>query len=417
MDQNLPKYAFEPTHPELLFIGFDDPIRRELNATLTPVPTDYRMTFSDDPTAAVLDLRRRLRQPERSGSPLAAVLLELDLACAVDYRLLRTVSGLTRQTGVPVLLLARETPSRACLAKVRQSGAADVIPLPLHGSVLLQKVAFFRRNVRAKGAPTVVPPTRTELPWTKRAFDVVMAGGALMVLSPLLLVTAAAIYVEGRGKNVFYVSQRVGSDYRIFDFLKFRSMIPNADQRVQELQKQNRYGAQASPFFKMRNDPRVTRIGRFIRRYSIDELPQLWNVLRGEMSIVGNRPLPLREAQQLTKDQAVHRFLAPAGLTGLWQIAPEGKDNVTPERRIELDIEYANSYSLWTDLKIIARTLPALVQGGEKTDQPDAAATKRPSRRARVVRRLRIAFRSDTPAVSTKNTTRSTPGATQRNVA
>ena len=414
MSQTLPKQNFQRTYPELLFVGFDAASRQQLQSTFVPQEKLYELSFSDDPTASVLDLRTRLRRPERS-QPLAAVLLEMDTACDVDYRLLRAVSSLTRPMGVPVLLVAHEMPDQECLQEVRRSGAADVVPLPLRGKVLSQKIEFFRRHARSTVAPTVAQPERTQLPWTKRAFDLVGAGSALVVLSPLLLITAAAIYVEGRGKNIFYVSPRVGSDYRIFDFLKFRSMIPDADKRVKELQKQNRYGAGASPFFKMKNDPRVTRIGRFIRRYSIDELPQLWNVVRGEMSIVGNRPLPLREAQQLTKDQAVHRFLAPAGLTGLWQIAPEGKDNVTPERRIELDIEYSESYSLWTDLKIIFKTLPALVQGGEK-QETTAEKPRRKSRRAELVRRFRRAVKP-TPPATTQNNHRSTPGAPQRNAA
>jgi lipopolysaccharide/colanic/teichoic acid biosynthesis glycosyltransferase len=115
-------------------------------------------------------------------------------------------------------------------------------------------------------------------------------------------------------------------------------------------------------FVKFKNDPRITRVGKFIRNTSIDELPQLYNILRGDMSIVGNRPLPLYEAEKLTQDQSVGRFLAPAGLTGLWQITERGKGSMNPETRIKLDIEYAEKHNFWMDLKILFQTPIAALQ-------------------------------------------------------
>ena len=112
----------------------------------------------------------------------------------------------------------------------------------------------------------------------------------------------------------------------------------------------------------MKNDPRVTRVGRVIRKTSIDELPQLINVFRGEMSVIGNRPLPLYEAEKMTKDDWARRFLAPAGLTGLWQVDERGKDNLSTEERVALDCSYAKGVSLFTDIKILLRTLPAMWQ-------------------------------------------------------
>jgi len=115
-------------------------------------------------------------------------------------------------------------------------------------------------------------------------------------------------------------------------------------------------------FFKIKNDPRITRVGNFIRNTSIDELPQLWNVLKGDMSIVGNRPLPMYEAEKLTSDKYAQRFLAPAGITGLWQVEKRGKVEVSQEERLMLDNAYAQNYSLKNDLRLIIKTIPALFQ-------------------------------------------------------
>lgn len=247
------------------------------------------------------------------------------------------------------------------------------------------------------------------LPMWKRTFDILFAGTAVIILSPMLIGTAIAIRMESKGK-VIYKSQRVGSNYQIFDFLKFRSMYTNADKRLKELNALNQYQieevessdegpeirfddlagtpdeeetllisddfvvseqdflkqkekAKNNTFVKLENDPRVTRVGRFIRKYSIDELPQLFNILKGDMSIVGNRPLPLYEAEQLTSDAYIDRFMAPAGLTGLWQVEKRGgAGKLSAEERKQLDIKYARDFSFWLDMKIIFKTLTAFVQ-------------------------------------------------------
>lgn len=191
----------------------------------------------------------------------------------------------------------------------------------------------------------------------RRAIDIIVSGSALLLLSPVLLLTALIIKLESRGP-VFYISKRAGNNYKIFNFYKFRSMVVDADKKLNTLDNQYKKGA----FFKVKNDPRVTRFGAFIRKTSIDEIPQLINVLKGDMSLVGNRPLPLYEAEQLTKDQIALRFLAPAGITGLWQITQRGRDEVTEKERILLDLKYARSWSFFYDLKIILGTFPALFQ-------------------------------------------------------
>ncbi|HTH57938.1 MAG TPA: sugar transferase [Cyclobacteriaceae bacterium] len=192
----------------------------------------------------------------------------------------------------------------------------------------------------------------------KRLFDITASSAVLLLTSPLLLFIALIVKLESRGP-VFYISKRAGSGYRVFDFYKFRSMRQGADTELQQLLKHNQYG---NTFFKMKDDPRITRFGGFLRSTSLDELPQLFNVLKGDMSLIGNRPLPLYEAEQLTKDTTAERFLAPAGITGLWQIIKRGREEMSEKERIDLDVEYARKCSLGFDLKIFFKTFPALMQ-------------------------------------------------------
>jgi len=200
------------------------------------------------------------------------------------------------------------------------------------------------------------------MPLYKRLFDIVAAGAALLLLSPFFLLIAAAIRVESKGP-VVYKSKRVGTGYKIFDFYKFRSMRPDADKILNQLSSKNQYAADGkSAFVKIKDDPRITKVGSFIRNTSIDELPQLFNVLKGDMSLVGNRPLPLYEAEMLTSNEWTMRFLGPAGLTGLWQISKRGKEDMSERERKKLDNFYAQKYSFWLDLKIILKTIPALLQ-------------------------------------------------------
>ena len=261
-----------------------------------------------------------------------------------------------------------------------------------------------------------------QIPLWKRLFDIFFSGLAIIILSPVVIITAIAIKLESKGP-VLFKSKRVGTNYTIFDFLKFRSMYIDAEDHLKELSKErNQYaesreeeelktvtaplGEQAeqdmidmgmesmmmigdeeimlvgddfvmaesdfskkkeedinNAFVKIENDPRITKVGRFIRKYSIDELPQLINILRGDMSIVGNRPLPLYEAEKLTVDSSIDRFMAPAGLTGLWQVEERGKGgNMSAEERKQLDITYGQTYNFMLDMKIILRTLTAFVQ-------------------------------------------------------
>ena len=263
-----------------------------------------------------------------------------------------------------------------------------------------------------------------KIPVWKRLFDIVVASLAIIILSPIFIITAIAIKMESKGP-VLFKSKRVGTNYAIFDFLKFRSMYADAEHQLKELSKDhNQYKEQESEepkstitaplgdqaemammnmgmesemmisdeeimlvgddfvvaesdfnkqkeeeinnaFVKIEDDPRVTKVGKFIRKFSIDELPQLFNILKGDMSIVGNRPLPLYEAEKLTADSSIDRFMAPAGLTGLWQVEERGRGGtMSAEERKQLDITYGQTYSFLLDMKIILRTFTAFKQKG-----------------------------------------------------
>jgi lipopolysaccharide/colanic/teichoic acid biosynthesis glycosyltransferase len=198
---------------------------------------------------------------------------------------------------------------------------------------------------------------------SKRIFDILVSTIALVVLCPLFLLISALIRLESRGP-VFYTSKRAGRGYQIFNFFKFRTMVHEADKKIGELAHLNQYdaGSMGPVFFKVSNDPRITKVGSFLRNTSLDELPQFINVLLGDMSLVGNRPLPLYEAETLTTDIYAARFLAPAGITGLWQIKKRGQKDMSVEERINIDIDYASRCNFATDLWIIANTPSALLQ-------------------------------------------------------
>jgi lipopolysaccharide/colanic/teichoic acid biosynthesis glycosyltransferase len=197
----------------------------------------------------------------------------------------------------------------------------------------------------------------------KRLIDVVVAALALLILMPIFVLIAIGIKISSKGP-VFYTSPRAGRGFKIFDFYKFRTMEVDADKKIEALAHLNQYGAsdKGPIFFKLSDDPRITKFGKFLRNTSLDELPQLFNVLKGDMSLVGNRPLPLYEAATLTTNEFVERFMAPAGITGLWQIKKRGQAEMSIEERINLDILYARRANLMYDLRIMASTPGALFQ-------------------------------------------------------
>lgn len=310
---------------------------------------------------------------------------------------------------VPVLLIGKHIDKN--LRKIAlNAGITDFFARPIKVKNIESRVNFLithwdEIHVKLKKNNQVVYKT----PFGKRAFDIFFSGMALLFLSPLFFIVYIWIKLESKGP-AFYYSYRVGTGYRVFKFYKFRSMYVNADKRLKDLKHLNQYDTEAgsgekiindsgflcndctvygkcqfplyadkirwcekqyqdsrklnhdSAFFKIKNDPRITKIGNFIRNTSIDELPQLWNVFIGNMSIVGNRPLPLYEAEKLTTDKYALRFAAPAGITGLWQVEKRGKGEMSEEERLMLDNIYAQNHSMITDLKLICKTIPALFQ-------------------------------------------------------
>ncbi|MGA0558533.1 sugar transferase [Larkinella sp. VNQ87] len=241
------------------------------------------------------------------------------------------------------------------------------------------------------------------MPFGKRLFDIVVSFTLLLLISPILLVVAILVKLDSKGP-IFYGSKRVGMGYKVFNMYKFRTMRTDADQMLASMASQNMYNKQKveepadqlceacrqagtacqrplflddkqvceeihfrnekakAMFSKFKEDPRVTRLGKFLRNTSIDELPQFYNILRGDMSFVGNRPLPPYEAEKLTAAGYARRFAAPAGLTGLWQVTKRGGAAVSDQERIQLDVLYAKKFSFKTDLMIVIRTLKAVWQ-------------------------------------------------------
>lgn len=242
----------------------------------------------------------------------------------------------------------------------------DIVQADNNISTLEDKAEFIKKysaDSNWQSSPVTQPILGYKINPSKRLFDIVVSAIALLLLSPLYLLIALIIKYESDGP-VFYKSKRAGHGFKVFDFYKFRTMEVDADKRINELSLLNQYSnAKNTPtFFKLRNDPRITKIGVLLRNTSLDELPQFFNVLKGDMSIVGNRPLPLYEARTLTTNQMAERFMAPAGITGLWQVSKRGREEMSAEERIQIDIDYARKHSIKNDLLIMLKTPSALIQ-------------------------------------------------------
>ena len=248
-----------------------------------------------------------------------------------DWEFIDPVTVLCREEGKPVRIPLADIGLAWFSGRVED---LDGIPVLSHIHVPDQALAMF----------------------AKRLVDIALSTLGLIVLSPLFLTVAAAMILT-EGRPVFFRQVRVGLHGRKFTMVKFRTMVADAEERYAEVAAMSDTQGAA---FKMTNDPRITRIGAFLRKSSIDELPQLWNVLRGEMSIVGPRPAPPREVAEYDLWHR-RRLSVKPGITGLWQV--EARMDESFDRRASLDLSYIDGWSMWLDLKIIVRTLPAMLQG------------------------------------------------------
>ncbi len=293
----------------------------------------------------------------------------------IDYELLGVVSG-QEGTDVPLQRLGSTDTLRSVLA-AQSVDEVIVTDSDFGERELLELVdQAHRAGVRVRIAPRttelltehadyvpgqgiplfeVRPPVLVGVDWAiKRAFDVIVSLLVLVVGLPLWLAIAAAVKMTSRGP-VLYRDRRVGLGEHEFGMLKFRTMYADAAEQQAELEDVNEA---AGALFKIRDDPRVTRVGRFLRRFSLDEIPNVVNVLRGEMSLVGPRPLPTRD-YRLLDEWHLKRYLVLPGMTGLWQIS--GRSNLSFDDLVRLDFYYLDNWSIWLDITILARTIPAVV--------------------------------------------------------
>ncbi|QRQ99562.1 sugar transferase [Dyadobacter sandarakinus] len=322
--------------------------------------------------------------------------------------LLDTIRKSTNFGNIPfVLVVDKLTPELVRTA--REKHADDIFSAGFEHGDLITRIRYFKKRqwYVASKASQKISAQNTRTPFWKRAMDVAATGTAVILLLPVFLLVALLIRLDSKGP-VFYKSKRVGSGYKIFDLYKFRTMRTDADQMIRKMAALSMYNKATEPvqqmettglcddcragnhcksllfhdgkqiceklynfqkeqkaaFMKFQNDPRITRFGQFLRNSSIDELPQLLNILKGDMSLVGNRPLPLYEAEKMTTDDKILRFAGPAGLTGLWQVTKRGKGkaDMSEEERTQLDITYAKEFSFKMDMTIILKTFPALLQ-------------------------------------------------------
>ena len=318
-------------------------------------------------------------------------------------RFLTTLHARRNWAKIPIVLLT-DNENIDLTAGLYQGYVIDAFPFDyLESSFLIRLNYLIHKKAYQQKGQFTYKPKKVRMPVWKRTFDISLSLFILIMISPLLLVVIILIKLDSPGP-VFYSSKRVGMGFKIFNMYKFRTMRTGADKMLASMASQNLYNKtveekpasalcedcqlagtscqhplfldqsqicevlyrreqQAKAMFsKFKEDPRITRLGKVLRNTSIDELPQLFNILKGDMSFVGNRPLPLYEAEKLTNIGYARRFAAPAGLTGLWQVTKRGKAAVSDQERIQLDVLYAKRFSFRTDLFIFLRTFKAVWQ-------------------------------------------------------
>lgn len=390
------------TTPKTILIVEDEPMTRKLLQHM--LEKTYNVIACDSAKKGLHCLK--------TNSSIDCILSDLYMPEIDGKEFVRQIRQNALWAKIPIIILsgAQESDIRInCL----EIGADDFITKPFNPKEVQLKIAAILRRNHYVGNPKKnetaslgpAPLQQKYMPWWKRLLDIIVSGAALILLAPFFFIIGVLIKLDSKGA-VIYKSKRAGAKYRIFDLYKFRTMRTDADSLLSKMSDLNMYNqtkttiedtlelciscgikdncrnqlfkegmmicekkylqtiGKEAAFKKFQNDPRVTHLGSFLRNSSLDELPQLWNIFIGDMSLVGNRPLPLYEAEKLTTDAAIGRFDAPAGLTGLWQVTKRGKSkkDMSAQERIQLDIEYARQLSPKMDLRIIAKTLPALLQ-------------------------------------------------------
>jgi lipopolysaccharide/colanic/teichoic acid biosynthesis glycosyltransferase len=255
--------------------------------------------------------------------------------------------------------------------ELSSSHIVDDVVHPIRDIFTIGERLEFLRKVKAEAALKSRKPVKMRSRFssyasavTKRVFDIILSSALIILTAPLMAVIAVLVKMDSRGP-VFHNSYRAGKGYRVFKFYRFRTSKVGAARLLTSLSQVNLFRDHGASFMKACHENSLTELGRFLRRTSLHELPQLVNVLKGDMSLVGNRPLPLHKASSLTSDEFAERFNAPAGITGLWQVSGKEGDH---EERIRLDLAYAREHDLWMDIRILWKT-PAAVRGKMKRYQ------------------------------------------------
>ncbi len=329
---------------------------------------DYHFHYSDSFfTNTITEAKKVLQQSEIVHDVPQIIVLDLKIT-AVELHNFRKWLQTHISEPIPLVLNEGAIDKENTRMLFSKKLVEDIINLDKNYLKLPYKANFLKKlMVHVDGS--IVQPSEPALSNNhqfspvKRSIDILISAIAIIACLPIFILIAIAIRLESKGP-IIYKADRAGKGYRVFKFLKFRTMIVDADKKIKELAKLNLYNnSENNPaFFKIKDDPRVTKVGAFLRNTSLDELPQLFNVLKGDMSIVGNRPLPLYEASSLTTNEWAERFMAPAGITGLWQISKRGKEDMSTSERISLDIAYARTRTLRGDLRIILKTPSVLLQ-------------------------------------------------------
>ena len=303
--------------------------------------------------AALAGLRSQLAADEREMLQNAAEFDPRDGDAARFVALLHEHSA-----NVVIVNLAGMDPVvvQPVLAACEREGVETIVHTALlHSPVFRPEIGLFAGSPMVCYRPQVVPATHL---LAKRLADYAGAAVLLVLLAPVFVVVALAIRLTSPGPVIFR-QRRCGLNGRPFEMLKFRSMTSNAEQRQAELAV---FNEMSGPVFKLSNDPRITPVGRFLRRHSLDELPQLWNVMRGEMSLVGPRPLPVEEVHRFADHAHRRRLSVMPGLTCLWQV--RGRNEISDFNEwVRLDLEYIDNWSLWLDVKILLATVPVALLG------------------------------------------------------